>query len=507
MITASTSVFGGLILAFIFSLLYKNKKTRIPAEIDRVRTGGFLAHIRAFGCRLGTRVDDIRNGYNKFNKNGKPFVIQDSTFIPQVVIPPQYLGWLKEQPEKALSAETVRLEQLGLRYLVPSSDPEMVHLLTDVVCRYLTRNFQRVQERLYEELHMSTDEIMGLEATEWRQICLHEAMETILRRMISCVLIGLPWCRDEECLKSWTGFLHCMAIAGTILGAVTPWFLRPLLGLLLKPPVGYMRRRSLRYLTPIFTERWKKIEKHEKSSLTTRELPDDFVTWCIQEVRNGAAEVTMLDLLSADPTIGYWEKLVEEATTAFRTDEDWIHAGTVSKLAYTDSAIRESLRRNPFSIRNVTREVIGKDGLTLPSGTRLPQGTWITTALANIHHDARFYSNPTEYQPFRFVARDAFHTEGKEGSEKVLQPSEAILTSTIDERLLTFGYGRRACPGRWFASHILKMLIAYITINYDIQPLTGPPKKVKFADFTVPSPSIKIIVRRKNLAYLRQRER
>ncbi|KAI1418348.1 cytochrome P450 [Hypoxylon sp. FL1857] len=477
MITASTSVFGGLILAFIFSLLYKNKKTRIPAEIDR------------------------------FNKNGKPFVIQDSTFIPQIVIPPQYLGWLKEQPEKALSAETVRLEQLGLRYLVPSSDPEMVHLLTDVVCRYLTRNFQRVQERLYEELHMSTDEIMGLEATEWRQICLHEAMETILRRMISCVLIGLPWCRDEECLKSWTGFLHGLAIAGTILGAVTPWFLRPLLGLLLKLP---------------------QIEKHEKNSLTARELPDDFVTWCIQEVRNGnmkekhdalslaseflffsiaffdapigAAEVTMLDLLGADPAIGYWEKLVEEATTTFRTNEDWIHAGTVSKLAYTDSAIRESLRRNPFSIRNVTREVIRKDGLTLPSGTRLPQGTWITTALANIHHDARFYAYPTEYQAFRFMARDAFHTEGKDGSEKVSQPSEAILTSTIDEKLLTFGYGRRACPGRWFASHILKMLIAYIAVNYDIQPLTGPPQKMTFADFTVPSPSIKIIVRRKNVA-------
>ncbi|KAI0836668.1 cytochrome P450 [Hypoxylon sp. FL0890] len=334
---------------------------------------------------------------------------------------------------------------------------------------------------------------MGLETGKWREVCLHDAMQTILRRVISCVLVGLPWCRDEECLTAWTRFLHCLAVAGTILGAVTPWFLRPFLGLLLRIPVDYMRRRSLRTLAPIFIDRWKQIEEYEKSSFPPRKLPDDFVTWSIQEARKGnmegkhdavslaseflffsiaffdavigAAEVTMLDLLGTDPPMGYWEKIVEEASATFRTNAHWIHAGSVSKLACTDSAIRESLRRNPFSIRNVTREVIWKDGLTLPSGTHLPRGTWLTTALANVHRDARFYAYPTEYRPFRFVAKDSLPIKQEDSTDKASQPAEAILASTIDEKFLTFGYGRRAWYGIQLSTRISNFFILALFVS------------------------------------------
>lgn len=153
-----------------------------------------------------------------------------------------------------------------------------------------------------------------------------------------------------------------------------------------------------------------------------------------------SATVTILDLLSADPTTGYWEKIVEEATATFNTDADWIRPENVSKLAYTDSAIRESLRLNPFSIRSVNREVACEKGVVLPSGTHLPQGTWITTALANVHHDERFYTHPKEYRPFRFIAERPFSV----GIEDNTQVTESIATSTIDEKFLTFGFGRRA---------------------------------------------------------------
>lgn len=208
-------------------------------------------------------------------------MIQDSTFIPQVVIPPQYLGWMKEQPEKALSAETVRLEQLGLRYLVPLSDPEMGHLLTNTVSRYLTRDFHRVQGPLFDELRTSTDEILGSDSSVWHRVRLFDAVQTIQQRVINRIMVGLPLCRDESCLTSWRKFLRCLAIMGTILGAIVPWFLRPFFGPILRLPVEYLRRKSLFYLTPIFTERWKQIEEQKEHSLPA-DFPDDFVTWCIQ---------------------------------------------------------------------------------------------------------------------------------------------------------------------------------------------------------------------------------
>lgn len=142
----------------------------------------------------------------------------------------------------------------------------------------------------------------------------------------------------------------------------------------------------------------------------------------------------MLDLLSADPTMGYWEKIIEEAMTEYHTEGDWLEARTVSKLPYLDSALRETLRRSPMNIRGIPREIISKEGVTLPSGTLLPQGTWVTTAVDSLQNDKRFYENPEEYQPFRFVA----HSESTAWS----QAGDATSFTTTNEKFLAFGYGR-----------------------------------------------------------------
>jgi cytochrome P450 len=142
----------------------------------------------------------------------------------------------------------------------------------------------------------------------------------------------------------------------------------------------------------------------------------------------------MFDLLSADPKMGYWEKIIEEAGTEYRTDADWLEARTGSKLPYLDSAFRETLRRNPMNIRGISREIISKDGLTLPSGGHLPQGTWVTTALDSVHNDERFYPNPEEYQPFRFVT----HYE----STPTPQAGNTASFTTANDKFLAFGYGR-----------------------------------------------------------------
>lgn len=45
------------------------------------------------------------------------------------------------------------------------------------------------------------------------------------------------------------------------------------------------------------------------------------------------------------------------------------------KMMYTDNLIREGLRINPILTQVAMREVKPKDGITLPSGEQLPQGT------------------------------------------------------------------------------------------------------------------------------------
>ena len=55
-------------------------------------------------------------------------------------------------------------------------------------------------------------------------------------------------------------------------------------------------------------------------------------------------------------------------------------------------------------------------------------------------------------------------------------------------------------PGRWFAVHVLKLMIAYITINYDIEPVEKLSKNIKFGDANYPSFATQIRVRRRKQA-------
>lgn len=54
-----------------------------------------------------------------------------------------------------------------------------------------------------------------------------------------------------------------------------------------------------------------------------------------------------------------------------------------------------------------------------------------------------------------------------------------------------------ASPGRWFVAHQLKLLLAYVALNYDVQPLEKRPLNRIFGDSILPSQSATISVRRR----------
>ena len=54
-------------------------------------------------------------------------------------------------------------------------------------------------------------------------------------------------------------------------------------------------------------------------------------------------------------------------------------------------------------------------------------------------------------------------------------------------------------PGRWLASHLLKLMLAYVVLNYDIQPIDERPAEMMLGDFIVPSRNTMIKVRRREL--------
>ena len=93
-----------------------------------------------------------------------------------------------------------------------------------------------------------------------------------------------------------------------------------------------------------------------------------------------------------------------------------------------------------------------KGNITLSDGSELPTGSRVMVVNAAL--DTAIYSNPEVFKPWRF-----FETTDHQSSWQhvaVQHPSQ-----------LSFGYGKHACPGRFFASNELKIALAHMLLKYD----------------------------------------
>ena len=107
--------------------------------------------------------------------------------------------------------------------------------------------------------------------------------------------------------------------------------------------------------------------------------------------------------MSSAPSLAAYERLRSEAANAFKSGGDWADPIALRKLVLTDSAIRECLRRGSIQTRGLLRAVVCPDGVTLPKGAHVPQGTWLGVPVQAVHMDEGLYENPYEYNPFRFA--------------------------------------------------------------------------------------------------------
>ena len=114
--------------------------------------------------------------------------------------------------------------------------------------------------------------------------------------------------------------------------------------------------------------------------------------------------------------------------------------------------------------RAVTRDFAFSDG------TVVPRGSWVLVPMYAMYTDDDYFPNAEEFDAFRFS-----RLREQAGQENRHQ---FVTTSTTH---LNFGHGKHACPGRFFASQEIKLLLAHMLLNYDVK-LAGPAPKATWYD-------------------------
>ena len=100
-------------------------------------------------------------------------------------------------------------------------------------------------------------------------------------------------------------------------------------------------------------------------------------------------------------------------------------------------------------------------------GWRAPQGALLGVDMHSIQHDPAIYPDPDTYDPFRFLKLSVT-------ADKVNATRNTGLIATSDT-FFPFSHGRHTCLGRFFVAFEMKLILAYIVMNYEIEPLKERP--------------------------------
>ncbi|KAI0537286.1 cytochrome P450 [Xylaria digitata] len=142
-----------------------------------------------------------------------------------------------------------------------------------------------------------------------------------------------------------------------------------------------------------------------------------------------------------------------------------------SRMQILDSVMKESQRFNPLLL--ITFERIITEDLRLSDGFVIPAHTTIGVPAQAIAMDPKLFPDPNTFNGLRFAKirqeTDDPATKGK---------AQFVAANT---QSMAFGYGRHACPGRFFASDEIKAITVYLLNNYDIKFAEGQtrPKSVQ----------------------------
>ncbi|KAK1427369.1 hypothetical protein QVD17_16052 [Tagetes erecta] len=132
-----------------------------------------------------------------------------------------------------------------------------------------------------------------------------------------------------------------------------------------------------------------------------------------------------------------------------------VEESDLKNLVFLEAIIKETLRLYPVGPL-LPREAIEDctvAGYTVKAGTRLMVNIW------KLHRDERVWSDPCKFQPERFMGPGHGRIELKD------QPFA----------LLSFGIGRRSCPGGTFALQVLYLTLARLVHSFELGRPGGLP--------------------------------
>ncbi|EJD49225.1 cytochrome P450 [Auricularia subglabra TFB-10046 SS5] len=449
----------------------------------------------------------IAEGYNKYRSG--MFRVRAFREWMLVISGPELIEELRRAPDDVLSFREATAKGLQGDYTLGDWREETL-LHVGLIKSRLTRSLAHLFPGVMDEITAAfTDEITSkLNGNEWTTLAVSEALMRVVCRTSNRVFVGLPLCRDPEYIDLNVKYTIDVVVSGNIIRQF-PSFLKPLAGRFLTPiPRTYARAR--RVMTQFLEDRLRESDVHGRN---WEDKPDDFLQWILDagderekqpyplmtrilRLNFAAIHTTALSFMfalyrvAAEPE-KYQEPIRQEVHEVL-SRHGWTKTA-MDKLRRVDSLLRETQRYHGLGAVSMTR--LAMKDFTFSDGTQVKKGQMVSVASRPTHYDGAIYPEPEKFDGFRF------YNEWEEKEDELSLPNRLVSTS-FD--FLTFGTGRHACPGRFWAANEMKAMMAYMVTHYDMKMEREGvvPDETWIAAAVIPDRNARMVIRKREaLAY------
>ncbi|PYH62949.1 cytochrome P450 [Aspergillus niger CBS 101883] len=309
---------------------------------------------------------------------------------------------------------------------------------------------------------------------EWHPLATFPTILRIIALVSGRINIGLPLSRDPTWLTLYTKYpLTMMESVSSLMKY--PAILRPLAQHFTPSlrELDSIRNEITALLTPEYeailsgkSDRntmvrwlWENCEEHERT-ITYQSQVQAMMSIGTVLANAAAAAQCVVDLTEHEEMIPLLRGESEGVVGGNGKDE--ISKQALTSLSMMDSFMKESQRFKPPGAVTFERKVL--EPFTLPDGTRLHAGEHIAAPAFHVGWDPEYIENPEVFDGLRF------HRLRNQGGLSATTAAGKYHYVSVNETSLHFGYGRNACPGRWFTAIQIKLLLGrlLVRINYAI---------------------------------------
>ncbi|TBU43917.1 cytochrome P450 [Dichomitus squalens] len=407
-------------------------------------------------------------GLDKYYGSAFKLAMLDGWMV--IVSGPGMIDDLRRRPTHELSISDGLLEYMHFdRYLSHASLYDAPHLQA-VKMNMTVRKIKTMIPVLVDELRHVMDDIFPKCSSGWEEVQIFTTMQCVITRMSNRIFVGIPMCRNKEYIELATEFPPKSVKRGFLLG-LCPHLLKRHVARWLNPfPL------AVKQTLPLFSEiiedrRSRTMERYD----TWEKKPDDVLQWLIEnasEKKHSDADIVeslfLLNLAATHNTASSLTQAIYHLTerpeliSLLRDEihpiiatEGWT-AESFDKMEKLDSFLAECQRYDGVGMTSMIRKAM-KD-ITLEDGTIVPEGALVHAAAYAVHHNEASYPCATKFDALRFLRlrtqADALGTKYQ-------------LTSASPD-YMPFGYGRHACPGRFFAAIQIKLVLAFMILGFDL---------------------------------------